>query len=84
MNNYGQNNNQGWGFGIFIAISILELLFCGVIWGILGIVFSVQANDAYKTGDMPAFEKRKIYARNCLIIGPIIAVSYILFKSLIV
>ena len=87
MDNYGQNFNSQepkWGFGGYIAVSILELLCCGVIWGILGIVFSVQANELFKQGEMHEFERKKGYARNCLIIGPILAVGYIVFKTLMV
>lgn len=70
--------------GLYMALSILELLFCNLITGILGIVFTNEANSAYKAGDYEGSEKKKKSAKLSLIIGAVLGVVVIIVSLLFV
>ena len=82
-NLYAPNNNMGGGYNVgnlpgftaTLICSILELVCCcNLICGILGIVFCVMANSAWKTGDAnDAYKKLKV-AKIVLIVGIVLAI----------
>ena len=59
--------------GLYMTLSILELLFCNLITGILGLVFTNEANSAYRIGDIATSESKKKSAKMSLIIGAVIS-----------
>ncbi|MDO5383217.1 MAG: CD225/dispanin family protein, partial [Eubacteriales bacterium] len=90
-NNYGQNNYNPYGgynqmpsdppgSSTYLILSILELIFCGVLWGGLALYNSSSANTAYKNGDMQTFESKRRTARIFLIIGVVVNVVIFFFS----
>lgn len=70
--NYGadtQNNGETPGFVKYLILSILETLCCCQIAGIIGIVFTVLFNSAYKSGNIADFESKQKIAKVVLLIG---------------
>ena len=57
-----------------LIFSVLELLCCNQITGILGIVFFLGANDALKKGDTYSFYRNTRYCKISLLCGLIIAI----------
>ena len=84
MNPQGQpmNGNYGypsepapsWSRGLFLTLSILEILFTGILFGILALVWTNKANTAYLAGDYVTFRKHKKTATIFLIVGLIVGV----------
>lgn len=74
--------------GLYMTLSILELLFCNLITGILGLVFTNEANSAYRTGDIATSESKKKSAKMSLIIGAVIsaviAIICVIFVGVII
>lgn len=62
---------------MYVIISIVELIFCGILWGILGLAFTSSANQAYKMGDMATYERKKNTAKTILIIAPVLQIFFI-------
>ena len=63
-----------------IVLSVLELLFCGGLFAIIPLVFSVQANTAYKMGDNVAGDAKAKSAKIALIV--ILAVGIVAIIAL--
>lgn len=61
-------------YGLYLGLSIFQLLCCCLVTGILGIVMTIQFDGAYKNGDMQKYESSKKSAKICLIIGFILPV----------
>ena len=63
---------------VLIVLSVLELLFLGGLFAIIPLVFSIQANSAYKVGDIVGGDAKAKTAKTALIIIAIVGVvSYI-------
>ena len=61
-----------------IVLSILEILFAGGLLAIIPLVFSIQANSAYKMGDIATGDAKGKTAKIFLIIFAVLAViSYV-------
>lgn len=59
-------------FGLMLGLSIAELLCCFPICGIIGIIFTVLANNAYKEGDYTTYEEKAKQVKITLIVGLIV------------
>ncbi|MCM1495569.1 MAG: CD225/dispanin family protein [Bacteroides sp.] len=59
-------------FGLMLGLSIAELVCCFPICGIIGIIFAVLANNAYKEGDYTTYEKQAKTVKITLIVGLIV------------
>ena len=53
---------------VYIVLSVLELLFCGGLFAIIPLVFSIQANTAYKMGDNVTGDAKAKSAKIALIV----------------
>ena len=87
MNNLNQQPNfrkkpDSWPFAAYIVISIIEFLFCGVIWGIAGFILTIQANNAFKADDVYAFERKKGYAEFCFVVGVALMLTFAICRVL--
>lgn len=70
-------------FGLMLGLSIAELVCCFPICGIIGIIFTVLANNAYKEGDYTTYEEKAKQVKITLIIGLVIGlIMNILFMVL--
>ncbi len=81
-NPYGNNNMYGQGmppvdkngkeipnnFGMKLTFSILEIFTC-TLFGILGLVFTIQQNTAYKNGEWAEFKSKRKLSNIMLWIG---------------
>lgn len=70
--NYGadtQNNGETPGFVKYLILSILETLCCSWIPGVIGIIFTVLFNSAYKSGNIADYKSKKKIAKVALWIG---------------
>lgn len=56
-------------FGMMLGLSIAELVLCCPIAGIIGIIFSVLANNAHKEGDYDGYSSKAKAVKLTLIIG---------------
>lgn len=61
--------------GTYIALSILELIFCGWLLAIVPLVYSAQYKDAFTMGDVMKAEEKRVKARNWLIATLIVGIS---------
>ncbi|MDE7365782.1 MAG: CD225/dispanin family protein [Lachnospiraceae bacterium] len=59
-------------FGLMLGLSIAELVCCFPICGIIGIILTVLANNAYKEGDYTSYEEKAKQVKITLIIGLVI------------
>jgi hypothetical protein len=57
-----------------IVLSILEILFLGGLLAIIPLVFAIQANSAYKMGDIMTGDAKAKTAKTALIVIAIVAV----------
>lgn len=71
MNNMGETptNGDAPGFIKYLVLSILETLCCSWIPGVIGIIFTVLFNSAYKSGNIADYESKKKIAKVALWIG---------------
>lgn len=56
-------------FGLMLGLSIAELCCCFPITGIIGIIFAVIANNAYKAGDYETYEAKAKTVKIVLLVG---------------
>ncbi len=56
-------------YSSLLTFSILELICCNQIFGILGLVFTTLADSAYKSGNYAEYESKSKLAKIMLIIG---------------
>ena len=73
---YGYHNEPApsWSRGLFLTLSILEIIFTGILFGILALVWTNKANTAYLAGDYVTFAKHKKTATIFLIVGLVVGV----------
>lgn len=86
MNNmYNQQNYTGqkapW-FTTYLVLSILELLCCNMVTGIIALVFAIMSSSAYQIGQYIDAENKRKAAKLSLIIGLIIGV--VLYVAVII
>ena len=86
MNNYNTdntNNMNGYnnqiqgstpGFAKYLTFSILEILCCSWIPGVIALVFIILFNTAYRRNDMAEYESKKKAAKITLWIGLIVGI----------
>ena len=58
----------------YIVLSVLEILFLGGLLGIIPLVFSIQANSAYKLGDIAGGDAKAKTAKTALIVVAVIGI----------
>lgn len=63
--------------GRYLVLSILMLVCCSPIAGIVALVFSIQSRTAAARGDALEADKYDSWAKTALIIGVIVTVLYI-------
>ena len=77
-NNYGYQPNMPVGsapeFTKYLILSILEMVCCCQITGIIGIVFVVMANSAFKMGNMMDYQVKIKNVKTTLLVGLIIGI----------
>lgn len=59
-------------FGLMLGLSIAELVICCPIAGIIGIIFTVLANNAHKAGDYDTYTSKAKAVKITLIVGLIV------------
>ena len=71
MNGYNQNMPVGSApeFTKYLILSIVEMICCCQITGIIGIVFAVMANSAFKIGNMMDYQAKIKNTKTTLLIG---------------
>ena len=57
-----------------IVLSVLEILFLGGLFAIIPLVFSIQANSAYKIGDIAGGDAKAKTAKTALIVIAVVCV----------
>ena len=65
---------------LYIVLSVLEILFLGGLFAIIPLVFSIQANTAYKIGDVVTGDAKVKNAKLALIV--IAAIGVLLYIAL--
>ena len=65
---------------LYIVLSVLEILFLGGLFAIIPLVFSIQANTAYKIGDVVTGDAKVKNAKIALIV--IAAIGVLLYIAL--
>lgn len=60
-------------FGLMLGLSIAETICCFPITGIIGIILSILANNAYTQGNYEGYESNAKAVKITLIIGLVIA-----------
>lgn len=81
MGQMPQMNTQSTpGFTKYLILSILQMLCCCQITGIIALVFTILANSAFKIGNLAEYQSKIKGAKTTLIVGLIVAaVIYIIF-----
>ena len=59
---------------MYIVLSVLEILFLGGLLGIIPLVFAIQANSAYKLGDIAGGDAKAKTAKTALIVVAVIGI----------
>ena len=59
---------------VYIVLSVLEILFLGGLLGIIPLVFAIQANSAYKLGDIAGGDAKAKTAKTALIVVAVIGI----------
>ena len=80
--NYGYPSEPApsWSRGLFLALSILEIIFTGILFGVLAMVWTNKANTAYVAGDYTTFRKHKKTATIFLVIGLVLGIIGIIAR----
>lgn len=67
------------GYGLMLTIGILYMVCCcNLIFGLIGIIFTVSANSKYKIGDLAGFTSSKKAAQIVYIVGILLYVGALL------
>ena len=61
-----------------IVLSVLEIIFCGGLFAIIPLVFAVQANTAYKMGDIVTGDAKAKSAKTALIVILVVGIVAII------
>ena len=59
---------------VYIVCSVLEFLFCGGLFAIIPLIFSIQAGSAYKSGDIAGGDAKAKNAKTALIVVLIVGI----------
>ncbi len=70
-------------FGLMLGLSIAETICCSPLFGIIGIVMAVLANNAYKAGNYEEYASKSKLCWIMLIVGLVISIimSIIAFST---
>ena len=71
---YQQPQGQTKSATVLIVLSVLEILFAGGLLAIIPLVFSIQANSAYKAGDIVTGDSKAKTAKIFLVVFLVIAI----------
>ena len=85
MHTNPQNNNIAVDHPKFVytlVFSILMLLCCNQIGGIIALIFSIMGNSEWKSGRFEESEKNFKYARIALIAGILLTIAIIIFYGI--
>lgn len=73
-NEFIQNNNVKNNHTTWLIIGIIQLLCCNQITGIITLMFSFSADEAYKKGNINSYKLNIKYAKITTIIGIVVGV----------
>ena len=76
------SNNQN-KFVTYLVLGITQLICCCPIAGIITIIFAVNANSDYKSGNMKEYESKTKACKITLIIGLIVGIIATVFVMLL-
>ena len=95
--NYGQqqNYNQQVPYGYrpvpvdksqkFIIFGVLEMLFCGGIFGLIALILSAMGSNSYRNGNFEDYEQKHKISKILLIVGLVIGIiAYAFFAILLI
>ena len=89
MNNENNINNGGYTpqqsnptFTKYLILSILELICCCPITGIIALVFTIMANSAFNSSNMNTYNQYTKYSKVSLIVGVVLAILSFVFAML--
>ena len=95
--NYGQqpNDNQQVPYGYrpvpvdksqkFIIFGVLEMLFCGGIFGLIALILSAMGSNSYRNGNFEDYEQKHKISKILLIVGLVIGIiAYAFFAILLI
>ena len=72
-------------FGLFLALSILSLVFCGCVFAIPALIYAIKMNTAFKQGDEALYAKRRkactIWLVVAFLLGLIMNIAYIVYLT---
>lgn len=70
-------------FGLYLGLSIAEMLCCGGIFGLIALIMTILGNNAYKAGDTMGGESKMKTAKILLIVGVIVGVLASIFVCVV-
>lgn len=62
-------NNGAPKFGLYLALSLIEMILCGNIFGLIALIMIILANSAYKAGDEVSGASKLKTCKVLLIVG---------------
>ena len=81
MGNY--ERKPGWGFIRYAILSLFECLFFSVLSGIICFIPAIQANMAYKSGNMIRFRQQRELTDYCILVSVVIFILILILEAIV-